>query len=242
MRISRFFSQQRLQKGALVHLDKEARHYIRTVLRHNAGDPLILFNPDDGEFQATIKHAGKNELVVQLEEQLRTQDSGTLRIHLGQGVARGEKMDLIIQKATELGVSEITPLFSEHCNVKLNAERLVKRAEHWQKIAIHASEQCGRICVPTVHQAITLAEWVKQRNETLKLLCHPGASQFVRGANAEDMALLVGPEGGISPGEREQALALGWQDFNLGPRILRTETAAMVAISVMQARFGDIPL
>lgn len=241
MRISRFFCAQHLQKGAALHLDKEAGHYIRTVLRHKHGDPLKIFNPDDGEFAATIKHASKSELVVMLEEKLREPEHGGLSIHLGQGLARGEKMDWIVQKSTELGVTDITPLFSEHCSVKLNAERLVKRTEHWQKIAINASEQCGRISVPIVHEPQTLTAWSLNRPEGLKLLCHP-AERFdlARQASFADAALLIGPEGGLSDGERERAYAQGWQNLNLGPRILRTETASVVALSVLQCQFGDL--
>lgn len=240
MRISRFYCEQRLQRGATLHLDKEAGHYIRTVLRHAPGDPLLIFNPLDGEYQAVIKHAGKQELVVQLDEQLRPAEALSLPIHLGQGIARGEKMDLIIQKATELGVSEISPLFSEHCNVKLNAERRIKRTEHWQKIAINASEQCGRISVPVVHAPMPLKEWQLARQEPLKLLCHPHEQQFQTQIHPKSMVLLIGPEGGLSDHERGELYEQGWQNFSLGPRILRTETASLVALSVLQSRYGDL--
>lgn len=240
MRISRFYCEQRLQQGVTLHLDKEAGHYIRTVLRYKPGDPLLIFNPEDGEYEAVLKAAKKNDLIVQLSNQTRPTEQLELNIHLGQGIARGEKMDLIIQKATELGVKEITPLFSEHCNVKLNAERIVKRTEHWSKIAINASEQCGRITVPKIHMPLPLADWAPERTEALKLLCHADEAQYQSELKPTDMALLIGPEGGLSEGERMRLYEDGWQNFSLGPRILRTETAALVAISVLQAKFGDI--
>lgn len=240
MRISRFYCPQRLAHSLTLHLDKEAGHYIRNVLRYKPGDPLLLFNPEDGEFEAILKHAKKNELIVQLGEKTRIAEQSALNIHLGQGIARGEKMDLIIQKATELGVSEITPLFSEHCNVKLNSERRVLRTEHWRKIAINASEQCGRITVPKVNEPLHLNEWAQERSEPLKLICHVDPAQFESENGANHIALLIGPEGGLSDGERDTLHGVGWQNFSLGPRILRTETAALVAVSVLQARLGDI--
>lgn len=240
MRINRFYCKERLVAKKSFFVDKAATHYIKNVLRHKTGDPLIVFNPDDGEFSGTISKIAKSSVQITLSEKLRENESPILSIHLGQGIARGEKMDYIIQKATELGVTEITPLFTEHGNVKLTEERLEKRTRHWQYVAINAAEQCGRISIPEIHTAQKLINWLPEREEDLKVVCHPTEHAIAPEQPPKSSVILIGPEGGLSDHERSLAKQVGFEYFGLGPRILRTETASLVAISLLQHEFGDI--
>ena len=164
-----------------------------------------------------------------------------LAVHLGQAISKGDRMDYAIQKAVELGVAAITPLYTEHGDVRLRGEREAKKLAHWQAVAASACEQCGRAVVPTVHFPMTLAEWLTERNEALRLVLHPGTRGVLEQATAPDsVALLIGPEGGLSAKDLETALAVGFMPLSLGPRILRTETAPVVALSLLQYRFGDL--
>ncbi len=148
-------------------------------------------------------------------------------------------MDWAIQKATELGVNAITPIVSERCEVRLKDERADKRLAHWRQVAISACEQCGRSSLPTIHAPVTLAEWLKATDADLKLVLHPVAEPLVSHAKPARLAFLIGPEGGLSELEVEQANAAGFQAARLGPRVLRTETAPVVALSVAQQLWGD---
>jgi len=164
-----------------------------------------------------------------------------LKLHLGQGISRGDRMDFVIQKAVELGVTEITPLFTERCGVKLDAERLAKRTEQWQKIAIAACEQSGRSVVPLVHTAIQLTKWLAQETKDLKLTLDPWTSDSIKTiAGSQTIRLVIGPEGGFTDAEVAQTKDAGFMAVRLGPRVLRTETAALTAISALQLQFGDL--
>lgn len=150
-------------------------------------------------------------------------------------------MDFVIQKAVELGVTEITPLFTERCGVKLDAERLAKRTEQWQKIAIAACEQSGRSVVPQVHTAIQLTKWLAQETKDLKLTLDPWTSDSIKTiAGSQAIRLVIGPEGGFTDAEVAQTKDAGFMAVRLGPRVLRTETAALTAISALQLQFGDL--
>jgi 16S rRNA (uracil1498-N3)-methyltransferase len=176
---------------------------------------------------------------VQLTESVARLTDSALPVHIGLGLSRGERMDYAIQKATELGVHSVTPLFTEHSEVRLSSERADKRSIHWQKVAVSASEQCGRCTVPEVHNPLELAEWVKQVPAGQGfLLDHSGETGF-KGNAPEQVFLLIGPEGGISATEKALALAAGFNCVRLGPRILRTETAPVVALTALQLQWGD---
>ena len=171
-----------------------------------------------------------------------TEAESPLYFHLGQVISRGEKMEFTIQKSVELGVNVITPLFSSRCGVKLGGERLDKKLQQWQKIAIAACEQCGRNRIPEIRPAMDLSHWLAEETTELKLNLHPRAHHSVNTLPPPDsgVRLLVGPEGGLSDEEIEQARARGFVDILLGPRVLRTETAALTAITALQCRFGDL--
>ena len=238
MRLSRFFTDATLSLGEH-ELPEAQAHYISRVLRMAEGDTLQLFDGSSTEFRGTLVEVGKKRVRVQLTESLAGQIESPLRIHLGQGLSRGERMDWAIQKATELGVTEITPVVSERCEVRLKDERAEKRQAHWQQIAISACEQCGRSVVPVIHPPMPLADWLKQTEADLKLVLHPVAEALTSHEKPTTLAFLIGPEGGLNDAEVEQAKASGFHAARLGPRVLRTETAPVVALSVAQQLWGD---
>ncbi|PYC23558.1 16S rRNA (uracil(1498)-N(3))-methyltransferase [Aquipseudomonas alcaligenes] len=238
MRLSRFFIDASLSLGQL-ELPEAQAHYIGRVLRHAAGDAVQLFDGSGQEYRGELIEVGKKAVRVELREQLAGQAESPLRIHLGQGLSRGERMDWAIQKATELGVGEITPIVSERCEVRLKDERADKRLAHWRQVAISACEQCGRSVLPLIHPPITLAEWQAHVQAELKLVLHPVAAPLESHARPQSLAFLIGPEGGLSEAEVEQARAAGFHAARLGPRVLRTETAPVVALAVAQQLWGD---
>ena len=238
MRLSRFYIAQPLTTGAIT-LPESSAHYISRVLRMQAGDALQLFDGSGQEFTGVLTEVGKKTVMVELENSQPGQPDSPLQVHLGQVLSRGERMDWAIQKATELGVTEITPLFSERCEVRLNADRLQKRLEHWQQIAISACEQCGRSSIPLIHTPVALEKWQQTIEADLKLVLHPDASPLASHQRPASIALLIGPEGGLSDAEVNAAQQAGFHAACFGPRVLRTETAPVVALSLVQHLWGD---
>lgn len=238
MSLPRFFVAGPLALG--VHELPEAQaHYLSRVLRLTAGAVVQLFDGSGHEYRAVLNSVSKKAVQVDVQECLPGLPESVLQIHLGQGLSRGERMDWAIQKATELGVSEITPLFTERCEVRLNDERAQKRLEHWQQIAISACEQCGRSTVPLIHSPQLLKDWQASVQADLKLVLHPIAQPLTEHAAPKTLAFLIGPEGGLTDAEVTQAGLHGFQPARLGPRVLRTETAPVVALSVAQQLWGD---
>lgn len=238
MRLSRFFIDAPLSLGRH-ELPEAQAHYIGRVLRLAPGAAVQLFDGSGREFRGELAEVGKKRVSVALNETLDGLPESPLRIHLGQGLSRGERMDWAIQKATELGVAEITPLVSERCEVRLKDERADKRLAHWRQIAISACEQCGRSVLPVIHAPVSLSDWQRQVDADLKLVLHPVAEPLTGHARPASLAFLIGPEGGLSDAEVEQAQAVGFHAARLGPRVLRTETAPVVALSVAQQLWGD---
>ncbi|WPP00226.1 16S rRNA (uracil(1498)-N(3))-methyltransferase [Pseudomonas sp. HR96] len=238
MRLSRFFIDAPLSLGEH-ELPEAQAHYIGRVLRMAEGDAVQLFDGSGAEYLGVLLEVGKKRVSVRLDESLAGQSESPLRIHLGQGLSRGERMDWAIQKATELGVSEITPIVSERCEVRLKDERADKRLAHWRQVAISACEQCGRSSVPVIHPPELLADWLKNAQAELKLVLHPVAEPMISHARPASLAFLIGPEGGLSAAEVTQAQQAGYHAARLGPRVLRTETAPVVALAVAQQLWGD---
>ncbi|AGL87488.1 MULTISPECIES: 16S rRNA (uracil(1498)-N(3))-methyltransferase [Pseudomonas] len=238
MRLSRFFIDATLSLGEH-ELPEAQAHYIGRVLRMAEGAALQVFDGSGTEFRGALVEVGKKRVRVQLNESFAGQEESPLRIHLGQGLSRGERMDWAIQKATELGVSEITPIFSERCEVRLKDERADKRLLHWRQVAISACEQCGRSQVPVIHPPVLLADWIKQARADLKLVLHPVAQPLESHAKPASLAFLIGPEGGLTDAEVELSHSAGFLPARLGPRVLRTETAPVVALAVAQQLWGD---
>lgn len=216
-----------------------AAHLIR-VLRLSDGDQIEVFNGLGEEYAATLCDVQKKSAAFKIQELIRHEEKPVLTVHLGQVVSKGDRMDFTIQKATELGVSEITPLWSERCDVRLKGERLEKKMQHWQNIAISACQQSGRCWVPTINPPQDFLDWAKNNKDDIRLLMHPHQQQpLSQYAQPHSVALLIGPEGGFSEDEVTQALDTGFTGLCLGPRILRTETASLAAISVLQYVWGD---
>jgi 16S rRNA (uracil1498-N3)-methyltransferase len=247
MRIPRIFhplkaAQHELAVGAVVQLCDDAANHVGRVLRMQVGAALQLFTGDGNNYQATIVQADKRHVQVRIDAVHANPCEAPVAVHLGQGISRGERMDFVLQKSVELGVSDITPLFTERCGVKLNGERLDKKQQQWQKIVIAACEQSGRSVVPVVHQPQALAAWLAHLPEALRLTLDPHAATPLkqRVVAAERIQLLIGPEGGLSDAEVSQAQAHDFAPVRLGPRVLRTETAALAALTVIQYQFGDL--
>lgn len=243
MRKHRFFFNQALTLNEQINFDAETSHQISRVLRLQIDDIIYVFNNTNIEFTAKIVAISKKNVSAIITAQTHLQDSiPGFKINLGQVIGKGEKMELVIQKATELGIHSITPLYSERSVVKLNAERSLNKHEHWQKIAIAASCQSWRNDVPLINPPQDLMDWISNNNDPNKIILSPhhGSQRIVDLVIADAATLLIGPEGGFSNTEVECALAKNFQAASLGPRILRTETAAIAAIAIMQAKFGDL--
>jgi 16S rRNA (uracil1498-N3)-methyltransferase len=226
-----------------VKLSDDAFGHLIRVLRLKEGDQVVVFNGDEAfQYQAKLINVSKKQAYAEILTKEVVDNESPLNIHLGQGISRGDRMDFTLQKSVELGVNTITPLFTERCGVKLNAERLEKKRQQWQKIVISACEQSGRARVPVVAQPMLLVDWLKQETSALKINLHPKAQHSIMSLPMENtrVRLLVGPEGGLSDEEISQANENDFVDVLLGPRVLRTETAALTAITALQCRFGDL--
>lgn len=236
----RIYFPQPLTTGVTLALDEDNAAHLVRVLRMVDGDAVRIFNGSGVEFLATLTNVQKKSADITLGECLRDEPISALKLHLGQVVSKGDRMDFTIQKATELGITDITPLWSERCEVRLKGERLDKKIEHWQSVAIAACQQSGRTRVPVIHEPQYFADWAKNCDADIGLLLHPHQQKPLSDYQTpQSIALLVGPEGGFSDAEVEMALASGFAGLTLGPRILRTETAALAALSVLQFQFGD---
>ncbi|WP_159565933.1 16S rRNA (uracil(1498)-N(3))-methyltransferase [Budvicia diplopodorum] len=242
MRIPRIYHPQPLSVPDNIALSDDAANHVGRVLRMQPGNKVLLFDGSNQVFSAEITLVDKKQVRVQIADQQVDDRESPLNLHLGQVISRGEKMEFTIQKSIELGVNIITPLVSERCGVKLDRERLEKKVQQWQKIAIAACEQCGRNQIPLIRPAIRLEEWCAEPDEGLKLNLHPRASQSINTLSMpiKDIRLLIGPEGGLSQEEIDMTARHGFTDILLGPRVLRTETAALTAIAALQIRFGDL--
>jgi len=227
-----------------MELDADRSRYLTRVLRLRGGDSLLVFNGGGDEFSATMLNAGKNSATLRIDEQTVAQTESKLRVHLVQAVSRGERMDFVVQKATELGVKRITPVLTEYGVVKLDSGRAEKRRDHWQKVAASACEQCGRVRLPLVEAPVTLKEWFGNApaHVDAQLILKPGAAMPLAAISAPPtkVCLLIGPEGGFSDNEYEDAEVVGFRPVAIGPRILRTETAAIAALAILQSLWGDL--
>lgn len=241
MRIPRIFHSQPLAVGHTVELEPDAANHVGRVLRLNVGHELALFCGDNHVYRAKIVAASKKQVAAQVLEQTLADVESPLRIHLVQGISRGERMDFTLQKSVELGVASITPVFTERCGVKLQGERLVKKHQQWQKIVIAACEQSGRNRVPTVHEPITLSAYLENADRPPTLTLEPSAAYSLKTVPVTaELALLIGPEGGFSNAEIAHTHAANCVPVRLGPRVLRTETAALTALAALQANHGDL--
>ncbi|OGT20112.1 MAG: 16S rRNA (uracil(1498)-N(3))-methyltransferase [Gammaproteobacteria bacterium RBG_16_57_12] len=242
MRISRIYLPQPLHSGATLQLPEVAANYLLKVLRLRPGDAVTLFNGEGGEYRAVIIEADKRRVAVRVDEFSNREAESPLQIILAQGISRGERMDYTLQKAVELGVTQIIPLHTERTVVQLKGDKPEKRRAHWQGVVASACEQCGRNRVPPVAEIQTLTEWLPQVDPgALRLVLHHRAERGLKTLPAPGgpLIMLIGPEGGLSPQELTAACEAGFAPLCLGARILRTETAAVAALAAFQTLWGD---
>jgi 16S rRNA (uracil1498-N3)-methyltransferase len=242
MRSTRIYTPQALMLDATIELEKQASHHLGKVLRAKTGDEVLLFNGEGGEYRARISGISKQVVTVELHSFMASDNESPLLIHLGISISKGDRMDFVMQKATELGVSQITPLLAERSQIKRNRETLAKKLRHWQQIVVSACEQSGRNFVPKVNSVENSVDWFKACDSQEKLILDPfWDSNTITNKQADSVALAIGPEGGFSDIEISQAKDCSFVGLKLGPRILRTETAPITAITLCQAKWGDIP-
>ncbi len=240
---TRVYQEIPLKAGITIDLSSGASHHLARVLRAQVGAEITLFNGAGGEYGATITAIGKKTVTAKIGEFVPKSAESPLKLYLAQGISRGEKMDYVIQKAVELGAAGIVPLITERCNVKLDDERRQKRFQHWQAIVVSACEQSGRNILPELLPPQAIAQWLPQAQADLKCILSPKAVQKLNDmemANDASIILMVGPEGGLSDAEVDLASQHGFLALNLGPRVLRTETAALAALTILQGIFGDM--
>jgi 16S rRNA (uracil1498-N3)-methyltransferase len=237
-RAPRVFVEQELRAGAKIGLPAAAAHHVARVLRLREGETVTLFDGRGGEYGAKVFMPGRGHVVAEVGEKRAIERESPLAVTLVQAVSAGEKMDYTIRKAVELGVAAIQPVFAEKSVVRLAGERAAKRLEHWQRVAIAACEQCGRNRVPLVREPLPLARYRPEAAAT-KLLLSPLAGKGLRELSKAPLILAVGPEAGFAEEEEAQLERAGFVPVRLGPRVLRTETAALAALAALNALHGD---
>ncbi|MFT4615145.1 MAG: 16S rRNA (uracil1498-N3)-methyltransferase [Bacteroidia bacterium] len=241
MRNTRIYTSTALHSGADFVLEPEPSRHLSRSLRLGEGDALTLFDGSGGEYSASIMDVGKKHVTVRTGQHQNIDRESALAIHLGIAVSRGDRFDWVIQKATELGATSISPLQTERTGVRLSGERAEKKLSHWRQIAISACEQCGRNRLPALNPLQSLQSWIDATQADQRLvLHHRAAANLETTEQPGSIALLVGPEGGLSEAEIEQAQRSGYFSLTLGPRIMRTETAPLAALAILQSRWGDM--
>ena len=240
MRVSRLYTSADLALGKQLELDEENGHYVRTVLRLKKETEIILFNGRGGEYLCTVTEVNRKAVMININKWLDRCVESPLLVTLGLGISRGDRMDLSVQKAVELGVNFITPLLTERCVVQFKGEKKPQRLLHWQKIVQHAAEQSGRTTLPELSEIEHLQQWV-DKQQGLKVFLDPYAELTLADIKPIDsqVTLLTGPEGGFSNQERDIAKAAGFIPVRMGSRILRTETASLAALAAVQMLWGD---
>ncbi len=242
MRIPRIYHPETIVDLNCIALSEDAAGHVGRVLRMQVGQEVLLFDGSGAEFPAVIEDVTKKNVMVKPSERIERNVESPLDLHLGQVISRGDKMEFTIQKSVELGVNTITPLISERCGVKLDQQRFEKKLQQWQKIAIAACEQSGRNTIPEIRPIMSLEEWCQEAYDGLKLNLHPRAKYTINTlpTPVTKVRLLIGPEGGLSSEEIAMTHQYHFEETLLGPRVLRTETAALTAITALQVRFGDL--
>jgi 16S rRNA (uracil1498-N3)-methyltransferase len=243
MALTRLFVSDNLSADQQLRVGGEQARYIGRALRLRVGDSISVFNGNNGEFSASVVTIERNSVVIQIDSPIDTATESNLKLHLVQGISRGERMDFVVQKATELGVKRISPVLTEYGVVKLDAARAAKRRDHWQAVAESACEQSGRTRPPLIDAPMDLNAWfgARAKEPDTDLILRPGATTALAAIDSPKtkVCLLIGPEGGFSNKEYEDAEVSGFAAVSLGPRVLRTETAAVAALAVAQSLWGD---
>ena len=244
MHIPRFYLPLMLTEGAILELDEQSAHHLTHVLRLRPGAPVKVFDGQGHEHDATVHELHRARVTVELGTAVGSIPEPQLSITLAQGIPRGDRMDLILQKAVELGVSAVRPLWTERSQSRTSGERLEKRLRHWQGVVISACEQCGRATLPELTPPANYGAWLSGGTaDGCRLLLDPEAGLSLGDLSApgnDTILLLVGPEGGFSAGETTLAVTSGFNAVRLGPRVLRTETASLAMVAGLQALWGDM--
>lgn len=241
MRRPRIFTGQDITTGICLQLEPGPSRHLGRALRMHTGDSISLFNGNGCEWPCEITAIERNVVSVLPGEPEARDPESPLAVHLGIAISRGDRMDTVLQKATELGVTAVTPLFSERTEVKLKGDRETRKLAHWRQVAISACEQSGRNRLPIVNAPGPLPQWLNAcEGDARFVLHHRGAGHPTPDQPPRSVDLLIGPEGGLTDGEIEAALAHGFAPMTLGPRVLRTETAPLAALAILQARWGDM--
>jgi 16S rRNA (uracil1498-N3)-methyltransferase len=243
MRLIRVHVPGPLAAGSHQTIAGDAANHITRVLRLTPGDPLIVFDGRGGERAARIEGFRKGAVIIEVGERSATERESPLPLTLAQGVSRGERMDWVVQKATELGVTRIVPVLTERTVVKLDAKQAERRLSHWQGIAVAACEQSGRNRIPEISAPLALHDYLRHDHVTAtRLLLSPSGTLRIGDLKPPDdgIIVLIGPEGGLADSEQKAALAAGFAAVRMGPRVLRTETAAIAALTLLQHQFGDL--
>jgi len=245
MRLTRLYTPQPLASGATVTLDPRAAGHCARVLRMRAGDAIVLFNGEGGEYQARLETVNRREVRAEVGHFAAVSRESPLRVTLYQALARGERMDYALQKAVELGVGVIAPVITRRCVVQLDENRRERRMDHWTGVIISACEQSGRTRLPALHPPMTLTQLLEAgsgKDARLRLVLHPEAQAGLAqlADRPDEVELLIGPEGGLDTAEIAACRAAGFTPLRFGPRILRTETAGAAVIAALQSRWGDL--
>ena len=242
MRTVRIYEPGDYEPGQTLSLSPSASQHLGLVLRLKPGDPVVLFAGDDREFQARLLQVTKKGVTVEIDSVIALSRESPCAIHLAQALSKGDRMEMVIQKAVELGVASITPLLTQRSVVRLDQERVLKKQAQWKAIAVAACEQSGRNRIPEVRPLGSLDAYLKACSAPSKWVLSPAGQQSWRTMTLPkvDLALLIGPEGGLTDEEVKAAEDHGFASLRLGPRVLRTETAAIAAMTLLQALAGDL--
>lgn len=242
MREVRIYQAGSYEVGETIVLSPEATMHVAVVLRMKCGDPLTLFCGAHQEFHGLITSITKKKVEVSLLKKQEVNRESPAAIHLVQAISKSDKMEMVVQKCVELGVASIQPIMTEHCSVHFNAERMEKKQAQWQAIAIAACEQCKRTIIPTLHPIVSLNHYLSHKPPFPTFILLPNTLKKWRDYpfNEQAFSLLIGPEGGFSQAELDLFALHDFLPLSLGPRVLRTETAAIAALSVLQAIYGDL--
>lgn len=242
MRVSRIYLDTPLKVGDQVEIDAQAHHRLVNVLKYKPGTQLIVFNGRGGEFEATLQHINRTTSRIAVDKFIDCHRESNLKTNLIQGIARGDRMDFTLQKSVELGINLIQPIFTANSSVKANKRHLENKHRHWTRIITTACEQCGRTLIPRLLRAITLTDYLDSNANRFGIVLDPKSHFGLKtlSFNADEISILVGPEGGLSNQEMEKAQQNGFSRIGLGPRILRTETAAVTTLAIAQSLWGDL--
>ena len=244
--MNRFYHSSPIELKQKIHLSNQVAHHANHVLRLKTEDKIILFHNDPYDYSAVITQINKKTVEVYIDSKFENQKNPTIHLRLFQSLSSSEKMDWIIQKSVELGVSSIIPMYSKRSNIKLQGSRAEKKLSHWQQVIISACEQSGRSSLPKISLPKKIEECLSLKNEKngnhLKLILSPKEKnnlQNINNSSVKNIDIMIGPEGGFTEGELNQTIKSNFVPIGLGPRILRTETAPLSILSILQYKYGD---